>query len=279
MSADLLRPTSTRWKDAAGGDMIVGYIPIAGKEKDQKISRTFDFDESSRTLIAAAQIVSDALILSTLSYVSFRVVIYPYHGTGSIQYLPYFVSTIGTIIIMIFGFAHSGVYDVFDEFKRVGILRTVKCVLTGFLLLTACLFILKVSDTVSRLWLATWGITSVIALCGFRLLTASAARKLRQSGRLMKNVAIVAASEVGQQLAEKFIQARLGTRMIGIFDERQSRFVKSGQTATTVHPLSKLSEHLRRGHVDEIVIAIPPHAPDRILELLRRFHPRMQTKS
>ena len=45
------------------------------------------------------------------------------------------------------------------------------------LLLTACLFILKVSDNVLRLWLATWGLRSAITLCGFRLLTASVARR------------------------------------------------------------------------------------------------------
>jgi len=45
--------------------MTVGHIPIAGK--DGKTSRTFDFDEFSRTLIAAGQIVGDGLILTTLS--------------------------------------------------------------------------------------------------------------------------------------------------------------------------------------------------------------------
>ena len=106
------------------------------------------------------------------------------------------------------------------------------------LLLTACLFIFKVSDNVSRLWLATWSITSAIALCGFRLLTASGAQRLRQSGRLTKNVAIVGASEVGQQLAAKFMQERSGTRLVGIFDERQSRFVE-GVTAARKYANSR----------------------------------------
>ena len=98
----------------------------------------------------------------------------------------------------------------FDEFNHIAILRTtLNALCEVILLLTACLFILKVSDNVSRLWLATWSITSAIALCGFRLLTASAAQRLRQSGRLTKNVAIVGASEVGQQLAAKFIQETL----------------------------------------------------------------------
>jgi hypothetical protein len=43
-----------------------------------------------------------------------------------------------------------------------------------------------------------------------------------------ENVAIVAASEVGQHLAEKFRQELSGTRTVGIFDERRSRFVESG---------------------------------------------------
>jgi Undecaprenyl-phosphate glucose phosphotransferase len=251
--------------------MTVGHIPTAAN--DRKTSITFNFDEFSRTLIAVAQMVGDGLILITLSYASLSLVIYVHHETIHIEYLPYVVLTACTTIIMICGFARSGVYDIFDEFKRIGILRTVKCLMVVILLLTACLFILKVSDNVSRLWLATWSITSAIALCGLRLLTASAAQRLRQSGRLTKNVAIVGASEVGQQLAAKFMQERLGTRLVGIFDERQSRFVKSSNSGTKVHQLPTLYELLCRGRVDEIVIAIPPHASSRVLELSRRFHP------
>jgi Undecaprenyl-phosphate glucose phosphotransferase len=251
--------------------MTVGDIPIA--TTDRKTSRTQDFDELSRTLIAAVQMVGDGLILTTLSYISFILVMYVHHEAVYMGYLPYFVLAMGTTLIMILGFARSGVYDAFEEFKRIGLLRTVKCLFLAIILLTACLFVLKISDIVSRLWLATWSITSAIFLCGLRLLTASTVQRLRQDGRLMKNVAIVGASEVGQQLAAKFIQERLGTRLVGLFDERQSRFVKSGDGGTKVHQLPTLYELLCRGHVDEIVIAIPPHASCRVLELSRRFHP------
>ncbi len=252
--------------------MTVRDVPAP--PNDRKISGTFNFDEFSRTLIALVQMVGDALVLTTLSYASLSLVKYMEHPeNGYLFDFPYFASTVGATVIMIFGFARSGVYDHFDEFKRIGLLRTVKCLVVVILLLTACLFILKVSDNVSRLWLATWSITSAIALCGLRLLTASAAQRLRQSGRLMKNVAIVGASEVGQQLAAKFIQERLGTRLVGIFDERQSRFVNSGNGGTKVHQLPALYELLCGGCVDEIVIAIPPYASCRVFELSRRFHP------
>src|ERR1700730_1773299 len=232
--------------------MTVGHIPTGGT--DRKTFRIFNFDEFSRTLIAVVQMVGDGLILITLSYVSLSLVMYVHNEAIYIGYLPCFVLTVSTTMIMICGFARSGVYDIFDEFKRIGILRTLKCLVVVILLLTACLFILKISDYVSRLWLATWSITSAIALCGLRLVTASAAQRLRQSGRLMKNVAIVGASEVGQQLAAKFIQERLGTRLVGIFDERQSRFVKSANSGTKVQQLPALYELLCRESVDEIVI-------------------------
>ena len=252
--------------------MTVDEIPSA--EHDENISRIFIFDKISRTPVAAGQMVGDGLILTALSYLSLSLVIYLNHESAYINYFPYLVCTIGTSIIMTLGFARSGVYDVFDEFNSFEILRsTSKCLVIVVLLLTACLFIFKIADSVSRLWLATWSITSGIALFGFRMLTAAAARRLRQTGRLKKNVAIVGASQVGQRLAAKIIQECLGIRLVGIFDERQSRFVEGGNSGTRVHQLPALYELLCRGCVDEVVIAIPPHASYRILELSRCFHP------
>jgi Undecaprenyl-phosphate glucose phosphotransferase len=238
-----------------------------------EISRIFNFGHPNRTLMAAAQMVSDGLILILVSYLSYRLVLYPYHQFEYIEYLPYFLVTVSTTILMILSFALSGVYDIVVERNSVVILRsTIKCLVTVLLLLTACLFILRISDNVSRLWLGTWSLTSAVALCGFRLFVAFAARRLRQSGRLTRNIAVVGASEIGQQLALKFTQDRLGTRLVGLFDERRSRFVQ-GSSAASVDQLPVLYELLYKGHVDEVVIAIPPHASHRIVELSRRFHP------
>ncbi len=253
--------------------MSIGDISLAGN--DRRTSRVPNVREPSRTLIAAAQMVGDGLILTTLSYLSLSFVIYTQHQeTKYIAYFPYFLLTVGTTMIMVFRFARSGVYDVSDAFNCSGILRsTVKRFVEVILLLIASLFILKISDEISRLWFATWSITSAIALCGFRLVTASAAQRLRRSGRLTKNIAIVGASEVGHQLAAKFMQECLGTRLVGVFDERRSRFVQTGNGSTTVDQLPALYELLCKGCVDEVVIAIPPSASYRILELSRHFHP------
>ena len=252
--------------------MTVGEIPTAGH--DPKILKSFNFNPFSRTLIAIAQMVGDGLLLTTLSYLSLNLVTYARGDTVYIYYFAYVVCTIGTIIVLMVISASSGVYDVY-EFNRFEILRaTIKSVAIAMLMLTAVLFIFKVSDNVSRVWLATWSFTSPIALCGFRLFTGSAAQRLRQRGQLTKNVAILGASKVGQQLAARLSEECSGTRLVGIFDERQSRFVKSGfGSSTRVQQLTALYELLCRGCIDEVVIAIPPHASHRILELSRRFHP------
>jgi Undecaprenyl-phosphate glucose phosphotransferase len=198
---------------------------------------------------------------------------YVHHEAVYIGYFFYFVLTAAATILIIFGSARSGVYDFLDEFQRIGILRTLKWLALVILLITAALFILKISDYVSRLWLATWSISCAIALCALRLLTASAARGLRQSGRLTRNFAIVGATEVGWRLAARLVEMRLGTHLVGIFDERQSRFAKSADSVAKVNQLPMLYELLCRGSVDEIVIAIPPYASSRVFELLQRFHP------
>jgi Undecaprenyl-phosphate glucose phosphotransferase len=267
-----LPPNSVDGSKLLGANMAVQDIPTAGN--DRKNSETVGLAELSRTLIVAAQMVGDALILMTLSYMSLCFILYPNNSDSHINYALYIISTVFSTVIMIFGFARSEVYDVFDELNCIKLLRaTLKCLVVVILLLTAFLFVLKISDSVSRLWLATWSVSSGVALCGFRLLTASAAQRLRQTGRLTKNVAIVGASEVGQELSTRFLQEGQGTRLVGIFDERRSRFPTSGSRNVNVRQLPALYESLCKGEVDEIVIAIPPHASTRILELSRRFHP------
>jgi Undecaprenyl-phosphate glucose phosphotransferase len=246
---------------------------ILSLENKRGVSRIFNFGQYTRTKMAVAQMTGDGLILILASYLSYRLVLYPKHQFEYIEYFPYSLLTIGTTIVAIFSFALSGVYDILEGRNSAAILRcTIKCLVTVLLLLTACLFIFRVSDNVSRLWLGTWSLTSAMALCGFRLFVAFAARRLREDGRLTRNIAVVGASEIGQQLAQKFTQEYAGTRLVGLFDERRSRLVQ-GSGGTTVSQLPVLHELLCKGHVDEVVIAIPPHASHRIVELSRRFHP------
>jgi Undecaprenyl-phosphate glucose phosphotransferase len=244
-----------------------------GKRNGKTLGSLY-FPEISRTTITIAQMAADGCLvpISSLLSLSFAVFARRHDHIDLYLYVP---PTVAATVVLVFSLARSGIYDVFNTFSRVGVLRsTIRRLFEVMLLLTGSFFVLKVSDDFSRLWLMTWAMLSSIALCGSRLISTTAVKALTQSGRLTKNIAIVGASEAGQRLATKLVQEGSGTRLIGLFDQcHPSRVVQGGAGDTAVLPLSTLDEPLSMGRVDEVVIAIPPSASDRVLQLSRRFHP------
>src|SRR5215472_7194002 len=186
-------------------------------------------NEFSRSMIAAAQMATDSFIVPISSFLSLSFTIFVLRHDGIHFYL-YVFPTAAATIVLVFNMARSGLYDIFSTASRLGMLRsTIRRLLEVVLLLTGCLFVLKVSDSFSRLWLATWSLTSAMALCGARLVSASVVNRLIKNGQLAKNVAIVGASEAGQRLAEGLTSDASGTRLIGLFDQRHSsRTASSG---------------------------------------------------
>jgi Undecaprenyl-phosphate glucose phosphotransferase len=257
--------------------MTVGEFPVPRRDRgsfENNDRGSFESNDVSRTSLAISQMLMDGVALIVLSYVSLSVAMFlGKHAKNYVEYVFYLIPTIAATIVMVCMFARSGVYNPLNLRDQIGILRsTVKCLIQTMLLLVGCLFIVKMSDDFSRIWLAAWTGTSAVALCGFRLVAARAAERLIRGGRLSKNIAVIGANEVGQQLAVKLVKESLGTRLVGLFDERLSRTV-GARAGPVVRQLSVLDELLCAGRVDEVVIAIPPSASVRIWELSRRYHP------
>jgi len=230
----------------------------------------------SRTGITIAQMAADGLfvLISSLLSLCFTIFVLRHEG---VHFSLYVLPTVVATVVLVFNFARSGVYDVFNASNRLAVLRsTVRRLIEVVLLLIGCFFVIKVSDSFSRLWLITWCLTSAIALCGARLAFFRTVNTLIEKGKLAKNVAIVGASEAGQRLSANLIREGSGTQLIGLFDQRHASRIASlggGSAAVAVRPLATLDELLLGGRVDEVVIAIPPSASGRVLELSRRFHP------
>jgi len=132
-------------------------------------SKPRGLSELNRTALAAAQMVADGVILTTLSFLSLALVLFLDRYQGVRVYL-YLLPTLCATATLIFGLARSGVYDILNLHDRIGILTaTVKQLAQTMLLLTGFFFVLKISDTFSRAWLGIWTLTSMFALCGFAL--------------------------------------------------------------------------------------------------------------
>ena len=128
--------------------MTLGEVRAATGNREPLIPLIVN--EFGRTSMVAAQMVGDGVIMTSLSYLSFILVRYTHDDGVLIQFFPYAISTFGTTMIMIAISVRSGVYDVFNEFHRYEIVRsTLKSIALVILILTAALFIVKVSDTLS----------------------------------------------------------------------------------------------------------------------------------
>src|SRR6266849_5306354 len=98
--------------------MSVGDSLISTKVRNT--SRIINFDGVSRSKIAVAQMAVDGLILTALSYVALSFAIFlEHHEPGYIEYYLYLYPTIGAAVTMVFTFARSEVYDVFNAFDPI----------------------------------------------------------------------------------------------------------------------------------------------------------------
>src|SRR5437763_13812614 len=107
--------------------MVARLFPIGsqlaaiGGADNSRTSKALHVHEYSPTLIAAAQMVGDGLILTTLSYLSLSIFI---GAKAHVEYLPYAGSTLFMTFVLILAFARSDVYNVFEEFITVTILTS-----------------------------------------------------------------------------------------------------------------------------------------------------------
>jgi putative colanic acid biosynthesis UDP-glucose lipid carrier transferase len=140
----------------------------------------------------------------------------------------------------------------------------------GTLLLSAYAF--KISDEVSRVWAVSW---FAIGLCGFavaRLVLLLQISRWVRRGVLTLNVAVVGAGELGQRLI-KFVETQTdaGVRLVGVFDDRQTRIPKRVGGQVVLGTVDDLVHRLRDQKVDEIIIALPWRAEAHLVQILEKL--------
>jgi Undecaprenyl-phosphate glucose phosphotransferase len=225
--------------------------------------------ENSRLCLTIAQMVGDALIFvvaSVLVIVCRSLVREQYYR--DLHPSLYAWATVLTAAAFLIGCARSGVYDPLPSSAAAAPLRmTARRLFEVLLLLTGCLFVLRISDGFSRIWLFAWGAASLVALCGARLAARAAARRLVRCGKLTRNLAIIGADEVAEQLATELAMLGPGTHLVGLFDDVAS----CTADPAPVRAIAALEDLASAGRVDEIIIAASAGA--RIVELCRRFQP------
>jgi Undecaprenyl-phosphate glucose phosphotransferase len=142
-----------------------------------------------------------------------------------------------------------------------------------FVAFTVVAFMAKLGDTYSRVWVATWYGSGVVALVAVRASTAALVRGWTASGALERRAVIVG----GGQAAEELIRALdsepdSDIHICGVFDDRKDD--RSPATVAGYKKLGTIAELVdfgRLAHIDLLIVALPITAESRLLQFLKQL--------
>jgi polysaccharide biosynthesis protein PslA len=127
------------------------------------------------------------------------------------------------------------------------------------------------SDTMFLHWIGSWFIAAYLANgilnSGFETLI----RYWEMRGKLARHVVVYGGSLHGQRFLQALMQQRNDVRVGAFFDDRALAVPAHIAGIPYSGSADDLNAHVQREKVDEIFIALPWSADDRILELLRQF--------
>jgi Undecaprenyl-phosphate glucose phosphotransferase len=168
----------------------------------------------------------------------------------------------------------AGSYDSDVRFSlRIGWGRIMSAWLAAIVAMLALGFFLKVSGDFSRAWATGWFATEVGVLCFIRAAGTMWMRNLKSQGFFNQRVAIFGAGVQGNRLAGYILgNNNLTIDLVGFFDERPvSRLPKRSSNIALAGNLDALISNIRTGDIDQVIVALPLSAEDRLQEIVARL--------
>jgi len=153
-----------------------------------------------------------------------------------------------------------------------GLRRIIMVCVSVFLVLVAMAFALKVSETFSRVWFfASFGV-SMVTICVLRGLFKVAIRRWALSGTLVRNIAVVGAGDQAKTFLGMLCERDTPwKRIVGVFDDRHTRIGNDVEGVPILGDLDDLVRYVRSRQIDEVVIALPWNADQRLMDLAKRL--------
>lgn len=216
--------------------------------------------------------LSDAMIVILTSLIAYATRFRDFDDLGTFQIYGCVVAVLLTINI----FQLAGLYD----FNKLTDLygqstRLLGCWLLVMVGLLALGFLAKISLVASsRLWVAMWFVYGFFGLFSGRLLLSHQVRRWQHRGRLARNVAVVGTGPHGKRLIEHMVRhGNKAERIVGVYsdDEGQGRCDGGIGGYPIMGGIHDLVQSARRSMIDQVIVALPCSAEQRILDLLKRL--------
>jgi Undecaprenyl-phosphate glucose phosphotransferase len=196
--------------------------------------------------------------------------LYPEDPETSLYFAMIAAVTVGTLV----AFEAGRVYSVqaFRSFFRVGF-RMLASWSFVFLLAFSGIFLFKLGDDYSRVWLVSWYVLGAAALVVVRLGLAVVTTQLARAGRFDRRTAIVGGGEAARSMIRALdAQMDTGVRIVGVFDDRgDDRTEDVVEGYPRLGNVDDLVEYARGTQLDLVIFTVPISAEERILQMLSKL--------
>ena len=165
------------------------------------------------------------------------------------------------------------VFNMYNSWRGQSLARQTRAIilawLTVILFMIVILFGLKMSADISRLWLAWWMGLGLVFLLVFRLSIFGYLKYRRSRGRNFRQIVIIGAGELGEKLiAQTHASPWAGFKITGMFDDDEKRHGLTLLGHKILGDLSLVATYVERHEIDEVWIALPLRAEQRVKDLL-----------
>ncbi|MDH3279871.1 MAG: undecaprenyl-phosphate glucose phosphotransferase [Gammaproteobacteria bacterium] len=196
-----------------------------------------------------------------------------YVGWGGNKQFVYLAALSISTVATVTAFYVANLYD-FDSItrptQRIGRIVFTCCVV--FLVLVALTFGFKISTQFSRVWAFSWFVSATLSICIARTWLYLLLRKQAQNGRLTRNVVIVGGGEQAKRLISQVEKSDEPWNVIvGVFDDRAERVGDEVMGYQVLGNVGNLLSYARENRVDDVVVALPWHADNRLCDIISRL--------
>lgn len=129
---------------------------------------------------------------------------------------------------------------------------------------------LGVTESLPAAWFPLWLLISALLLLVARRFASARLRHYADQGVFDTSIAIFGAGRVAQELAAYVARKGNGVRLVGIYDDRRDRLAPEDRK-DVIGGLADLIEAGRQDRIDEIIIALPQAADQRISAIARKL--------
>lgn len=145
---------------------------------------------------------------------------------------------------------------------------------TTFAVLILVIFLSKMSDHFSRVWIVIWYFLGLIFLFLIWHYFLKLIRHGLDAGRLVQNVIVLGAGPCGKRLISQLIHRDEQTphvQILGVFDDRLKRVPRRVENVRRLGSFADVIGFVQQNRVDQIIIALPWTAETRIMDVLERL--------